>query len=105
MLAVRNPNVSGSYGVCPFKAVTGWDCPFCGGLRGTYALIHGDVATALDRNVLLPVLARGHGRLGVGGVASMGLHQLGAFHPRSAVDHVRRAACWSHSGWYATCPG
>ncbi len=55
-LAVRNPNVSGSYGVCPFKAVTGWDCPFCGGLRGTYALIHGQVATALDRNVLLPFL-------------------------------------------------
>lgn len=54
LLAVRNPNVSRSYGVCPFKALTGWDCPFCGGLRGTYALLHGDVVTALDRNVLLP---------------------------------------------------
>ena len=56
LLSVRNPNVTGSYGACPFKAVTGWDCPFCGGLRGTYALIHGDVPTALDHNVLLPLL-------------------------------------------------
>jgi hypothetical protein len=59
LLAVRNPNVSGSYGYCPFKAVTGWDCPFCGGLRGTYALLHGDVATALDHNLLLPLLLTG----------------------------------------------
>lgn len=59
VLAVRDPNVSGSYGVCPFKAVTGWDCPFCGGLRGTYSLMHGDVATALDHNVLLPVFLTG----------------------------------------------
>ena len=34
---------------------TGLDCPLCGGLRGTYALLHGDVATALDHNVLLPL--------------------------------------------------
>jgi hypothetical protein len=59
VLSVRNPNVAGSYGACPFRAVTGWDCPFCGGLRGTYALIHGDVATALDHNVLLPLLLGG----------------------------------------------
>jgi len=59
LLAVRNPNVSGSYGYCPFKAITGWDCPFCGGLRGTYALVHGDVATALDHNVLLPLMLAG----------------------------------------------
>ncbi len=59
LLSVRNPNVAGSYGACPFKAVTGWDCPFCGGLRGTYALIHGDIPTALDHNVLLPLLLGG----------------------------------------------
>jgi hypothetical protein len=55
LLATRNPNVPGSYGVCPFKALTGWDCPFCGGLRGTYSLLHGDVLTALDHNLLLPL--------------------------------------------------
>lgn len=59
LLTVRNPNVSGSYGYCPFRAVTGWDCPFCGGLRGTYALVHGDVSTALDHNLLLPLLLAG----------------------------------------------
>ncbi|HVQ87561.1 MAG TPA: DUF2752 domain-containing protein [Actinomycetes bacterium] len=59
LLAVRDPNTSGSYGVCPFKALTGWDCPFCGGLRGTYSLIHGDVPTALDHNILLPVIWAG----------------------------------------------
>jgi len=59
LLAVRNPNVEGSYGLCPFLVLTGWDCPFCGGLRGSYALIHGDVAGALDHNALLPVLLLG----------------------------------------------
>jgi hypothetical protein len=55
VVAVRDPNQSGSYGFCPFHALTGLDCPFCGGLRGTHALLHGDVATALDHNLLLPL--------------------------------------------------
>lgn len=55
VLALRDPNQSGSYGFCPLHALTGLDCPFCGGLRGTYALLHGDVATALDHNLLLPL--------------------------------------------------
>ena len=54
-LALRDPNQSGSYGFCPLHSLTGLDCPFCGGLRGTSALLHGDIATALDHNVLLPV--------------------------------------------------
>src|SRR5262245_60026021 len=29
VLAVRDPNERGSYGLCPFKAVTGLDCPGC----------------------------------------------------------------------------
>jgi hypothetical protein len=55
LLALRDPNTSGSYGLCPLLALTGLDCPFCGGLRGTSALLHGDVATALDHNALLPL--------------------------------------------------
>lgn len=55
LLALRDPNTSGSYGFCPLLALTGLDCPLCGGLRGTYALLHGDVATALDHNALLPL--------------------------------------------------
>ena len=52
---MRDPNQSGSYGYCPLHSLTGLDCPFCGGLRGTSALLHGDIATALDHNLLLPV--------------------------------------------------
>ena len=55
LLWARDPNPAGSYGLCPLLALTGLDCPFCGGLRGTYALMHGDVATALDHNLLLPL--------------------------------------------------
>ncbi len=56
LLAVRDPNQTGSYGLCPFKAVTGLDCPGCGLLRGTAALLHGDPIRALDHNVFLPVV-------------------------------------------------
>jgi hypothetical protein len=55
VLAIRDPNQSGSYGLCPLNALTGLDCPFCGGLRGTHALLHGDIAAALDHNLLLPL--------------------------------------------------
>lgn len=55
LLALRDPNTAGSYGFCPLRALTGLDCPFCGGLRGTNALLHGDVATAIDHNALLPL--------------------------------------------------
>ena len=54
-LAIRDPNQAGSYGICPLHALTGLDCPFCGGLRGTHALLHGNVATALDHNLMLPI--------------------------------------------------
>lgn len=55
VIMARDPNVAGSYGFCPLLATTGLDCPFCGGLRGTHALIQGDLATALDHNLLLPL--------------------------------------------------
>lgn len=45
---------------CPFRALTGWDCPGCGGTRALYALLHGDVFAAAGHNaltlILLPVL-------------------------------------------------
>jgi hypothetical protein len=65
LLLARDPNQVGSYGFCPLRAVTGLDCPLCGGLRGTYALMHGDLATALDHNVLLPLLLVAAVALGV----------------------------------------
>ena len=35
---------------CPFRAMTGWDCPLCGGTRLGGALLNGDVATAFAYN-------------------------------------------------------
>jgi hypothetical protein len=51
-LAVWNP---GDHGValCPTKAVTGLDCPFCGGLRAVASLGRGDVVRAMDHNLLV----------------------------------------------------
>lgn len=40
---------------CPFKALTGWDCPACGGLRMTHDLLHGDLGAATVDNVFLLV--------------------------------------------------
>jgi hypothetical protein len=41
--------------LCPFHALTGWDCPLCGGLRAADALVHGRLGTAVHDNVLLVV--------------------------------------------------
>jgi len=40
---------------CPFKLLTGWNCPFCGGLRMTHDLLHGDLAAAVVDNLFLLV--------------------------------------------------
>ncbi len=46
---------------CPFKALTGWNCPACGGLRMTHDLLHADLGAAVVDNVFalvgLPLLA------------------------------------------------
>lgn len=38
---------------CPFKLVTGLQCPGCGGQRAAYALLHGHVRQALHYNLFL----------------------------------------------------
>ena len=40
---------------CPFKILTGWNCPACGGLRMTHDLIHGNLAAAIVDNIYLLV--------------------------------------------------
>lgn len=55
-LHLRDPHVAGSWGLCPFHAVTGLWCPGCGGLRAINHLSHGDVVGALSSNVLAVVL-------------------------------------------------
>ncbi|MGI9124352.1 MAG: DUF2752 domain-containing protein [Mycobacterium sp.] len=46
---------------CPFKLLTGWNCPACGGLRMTHDLLHGQLSAAAVDNVFLllglPLLA------------------------------------------------
>jgi hypothetical protein len=54
-LALRPP-AAGAYPACPWLTITGTDCPFCGGLRSSAALLHGDWATAVDYNLLVAVL-------------------------------------------------
>lgn len=40
---------------CPFKALTGLDCPGCGGTRAVESLVQGGVASAADHNLLVVV--------------------------------------------------
>lgn len=42
---------------CPLLTATGYACPGCGLTRGFHALFHGDVITALDFNLLIPIWA------------------------------------------------
>jgi hypothetical protein len=41
--------------VCPFKALTGLNCPAGGGLRMTHDVLHGDLGAAVVDNVFLLV--------------------------------------------------
>ncbi|MDQ6642369.1 MAG: DUF2752 domain-containing protein [Actinomycetota bacterium] len=52
-LRLRDPHQLGSWGLCPFKAFTGWDCPGCGGLRAVNDLTHGNISAAASSNLFL----------------------------------------------------
>jgi hypothetical protein len=54
-LRFRDPHDSGSWGYCPWKLLTGLDCPGCGSLRAVNDLTHGDVAAAASSNLLFVV--------------------------------------------------
>lgn len=51
---------------CPFRALTGWECPLCGGTRMGGALLHGEIGAAFAFN---PVALIGLGVLAVVGAA------------------------------------
>jgi hypothetical protein len=51
-LRLHDPHRRGSWGLCPFKALTGWDCPACGSLRAVNDLGHGQLAEAAHSNLL-----------------------------------------------------
>jgi hypothetical protein len=42
--------------LCPFHALTGLWCPFCGGTRALWAVTQGDWRLMLHANALLPVI-------------------------------------------------
>ena len=43
--------------LCPFRAVTGLWCPFCGGTRAVWAAAHGDFGLMFHCNAMLPLYA------------------------------------------------
>ncbi|MFV0136569.1 DUF2752 domain-containing protein [Streptomyces sp. HMX87] len=45
-----DPNEPGHYPACPLLQYTGIYCPGCGGLRSAHAVVHGDLAAALQAN-------------------------------------------------------
>ncbi len=62
-LHFRDPHGSGSWGFCPFNALTGLYCPGCGGLRAVNDLTNGDLLGAASSNLafvaLLPLIVFG----------------------------------------------
>jgi hypothetical protein len=54
-----NPSTHGIYPVCLFHALTGLNCPGCGGTRAAYQLLHGHFLVALRDNALFVVALAG----------------------------------------------
>ncbi|WP_354640756.1 DUF2752 domain-containing protein [Kitasatospora camelliae] len=50
----RDPHLSGQFlPFCPWRRLTGLQCPGCGGTRMAYDLLHGDLAAAWQDNAAL----------------------------------------------------
>ena len=52
LLVAFDPAVTWWFPSCPFRALTGWLCPFCGSLRALHALLQGDPRAAWALNPL-----------------------------------------------------
>ncbi len=57
VLYTFSPTEHGFYPICLFHALTGWQCPGCGGTRALYQLLHLHVGDAFHYNALVTVLA------------------------------------------------
>jgi Protein of unknown function (DUF2752) len=81
--------VTGVGFVCPFRAITGWQCPLCGGTRLGNALLHGDLPAAFAYN---PVVFLGLAALLLLGVAWTveALHGPALRPPRAWRARLRR---------------
>lgn len=53
LLLSAAPELNALVPPCPFRALTGLDCPFCGATRAVLSLARGDVAAAADYNLLV----------------------------------------------------
>jgi hypothetical protein len=56
-VAIVDPNTSSLYPQCPFKALTGYDCPGCGITRALHSFLHGNLLQAADHNLLAVLIA------------------------------------------------
>ena len=52
-LFTYDPAQSDIFPPCPFRFLTGFDCPGCGTLRGLHQLLRGNILSALDLNVMM----------------------------------------------------
>ena len=55
-LHFRDPHSAGSWGFCPFNAMTGLYCPGCGGLRAVNDLTNADLVGAASSNLVFVAL-------------------------------------------------
>lgn len=53
ILRLFNPATAGLFPPCPFRAVTGLNCPGCGTSRGLHQLLNGHPVVAFDLNPLM----------------------------------------------------
>jgi hypothetical protein len=55
-ISAVDPNHSSAYPQCPWKMMTGLDCPMCGATRAVHSLLRGEVVGAMDHNLLFVLL-------------------------------------------------
>jgi len=55
VVAYLDPSKTSFFPLCPLLSLTGLACPGCGLTRGFHSLFNGDIPTALDFNLLLPI--------------------------------------------------
>ena len=54
--ASHDPYATTIFPPCPVLALTGYQCPGCGGTRAAYSLLHGDLASAIRMNPIVVVM-------------------------------------------------